>query len=182
MYVCIIIVILLFWELFTPALSLESDWRQVSSSLQGFSRYSGRFWQNSLHTFSYFHVFLSVFDCIKRINYKWYHHHSNVPQFFQFPRKVQVFILLFAFLQFYSIVSRESKVHNSASSLFLLIISYLVVWPILGDSFLSQNPRGVCPSHSSGQILRCAYTICSCGQISISCIIPSRSPCPPSRV
>ena len=42
--------------------------------------------------------------------------------FFQFPCKAQVFILLFTFFQFYSMVSRDSKVHNFASSLFLLII------------------------------------------------------------
>ena len=32
--------------------------------------------------------------------------------FFQFLSKVQVLILLFAFFQFYSVVSRDSKVHN----------------------------------------------------------------------
>ena len=42
--------------------------------------------------------------------------------FFQFPCKVEVLILLFTFLQFYSVVSRDSKVLNFASSLFLLII------------------------------------------------------------
>ena len=35
-------------------------------------------------------------------------------QFFQFPRKVEVFILLFTFFQFSSVVSRDSEVHNSA--------------------------------------------------------------------
>ena len=42
--------------------------------------------------------------------------------FFQFPSKVVVLILHFTFFQFYSVVSRDSKVHNSARSLFLLII------------------------------------------------------------
>ena len=44
--------------------------------------------------------------------------------FFQSPSKVQVLILLFAFFQFYSVVSWDSKVHNSASFLsdFLLSI------------------------------------------------------------
>ena len=41
---------------------------------------------------------------------------------FQFPSKVQALILLFIFFQFYSVVSRDSKVHNFSSSLFLLII------------------------------------------------------------
>ena len=38
--------------------------------------------------------------------------------FFQFPSNVQVFILLFAFFQFYSVVSQNIKVHNFSSSLF----------------------------------------------------------------
>ena len=32
--------------------------------------------------------------------------------FFQFSSNVEVFILLFTFFQFYSVVSRDSKVHN----------------------------------------------------------------------
>ena len=45
----IIIIILLFWGFFQPALadgfSLEAEWQQVSSSLQDSSQYSGRFQQ-----------------------------------------------------------------------------------------------------------------------------------------
>ena len=41
---------------------------------------------------------------------------------FQFPSKVEVLILLYTFFQFYSVVSRDSKVDNFANSLFLLII------------------------------------------------------------
>ena len=39
----------------------------------------------------------------------------------------------FAFFQFYSIVSRYSTVHISASSLFCWLLLRLVVWPRLGD-------------------------------------------------
>ena len=42
--------------------------------------------------------------------------------FFQFPSKVEVLILFFTFFQIYSVVSRDSKIDNFASSLFLLII------------------------------------------------------------
>ena len=42
--------------------------------------------------------------------------------FFQLSSKVEELISLFTFLQFYSLVSRDSKVENFASSLFLLII------------------------------------------------------------
>ena len=58
----------------------------------------------------------------------------------------------------------------------------LVVWPKFGNPFLSQNPSEVCVSHSPGQIPGCAYTICSLAQVSISCTITSRLPCPSCRV
>ena len=41
---------------------------------------------------------------------------------FQFPSKVLVLISLFAFFQFYSEVSRDSKVHRSTCSLFHLLL------------------------------------------------------------
>ena len=53
-------------------------------------------------------------------------------------------------------------------------------YSLLGDPFVSQNPWGVWASQSLGRILGCAYTICLYCQISISCITPSGSPCPPS--
>ena len=40
--------------------------------------------------------------------------------FFQFPNNVQVLIFVFALLQFFSVVCRHGKVHNSASSLFFV--------------------------------------------------------------
>ena len=57
--------------------------------------------------------------------------------FFQFPSTVEVLILLFTFFQFYSVVSRDSKVDYFASSLFFcwLLLS-LVFWPGLGDPFV----------------------------------------------
>ena len=79
--------------------------------------------------------------------------------FFQFPNKVEVFILLFTIFQFYFVVSRNSKVHNFASSLFFLV--GLVVWLRLSDPFVCQNPRRVWVCNSPGQMLGCAYTICS---------------------
>ena len=51
--------------------------------------------------------------------------------FFQFSCKVKVFILLYTFFQYYSMVSRYSKVHNSAISLFCLLWLGAVVWPRL---------------------------------------------------
>ena len=102
--------------------------------------------------------------------------------FFQFSSKVEVLIFLFAFFQFSSVFSRDRKVHYSAGSLYVCVCVCvcvcacvcvcvcwlsrgLIVWPRLGNPFLSQNPRNVCASHSPGQILGCAYTICLHGQI-----------------
>ena len=63
--------------------------------------------------------------------------------FFQFPRKVQLVIFLLAFFQFYNEVSRDRKIHNSASYIFFFcwLLFGLVVWPRLSDPFVSQNPR-----------------------------------------
>ena len=70
--------------------------------------------------------------------------------FFQFPSKKEILILLFAFFQFYSVVCWDSKVHNSTNSFtFFCWLSWgLVIWPRLGDPFVSQNPRSLCVSFS----------------------------------
>ena len=69
--------------------------------------------------------------------------------FFQFPSKVEVLILLFKFFQFYSVVNRDRKVDNFASSLFFFFFFFfwlllgLVFWPRLGDPSVRQSPIGV---------------------------------------
>ena len=45
-------------------------------------------------------------------------------------------------------ISRYSKVYNSACSLFPWLFYGPVVWPRLGDTFISQNPIAVCVSFS----------------------------------
>ena len=56
------------------------------------------------------------------------------------------------------------------------------VWPRLSDPFVSQNSCGVCASHSPREMLACANTIFSCGQIHISGTVPCGSPFPPNSV
>ena len=57
--------------------------------------------------------------------------------FFHSPSKVQVLIFLFVFFQFYSVISRNSKVHNFGKSLFFCrLLLGLVDWPRLGDPFV----------------------------------------------
>ena len=56
------------------------------------------------------------------------------------------YLFFLVFFQFYSVFARESNIYDSASSLFLLTIirsGRLVVWPRLGDPFVSQNTREV---------------------------------------
>ena len=71
-------------------------------------------------------------------------------------------------------VSRNSKVHDSAGSLFFLTTSDRLS--------KSQNPKEFCVSHFLRQVTGCAYTICSYGQILTSCTISSGSFFPPGPV
>ena len=65
---------------------------------------------------------------------------------------------------------------------FYWLLLGLVFWPRLSDPCVCISPIGVYVCHSLGQVLGCAYTISSCGQIKISCISPSVLPCRPIRV
>ena len=124
----------------TDHFSLDTEWQQVSSSLPDSSEYNGRYWHcynlDGLHSFSYFQVLQSLYqtfgDCTERSNYNWYHCHFHIRCFFHFPGKVQVFIPLLVFFRFLSEVCRDSKVHNSAHSLFFC-------WLSLGNPFVYQN-------------------------------------------
>ena len=75
-----------------------------------------------------------------------------------------------------------AKYTNLQVLFFLLIIIRSFVWLIFAVPFVCQKPRGVCASRSSGEMLACAYTICSSGRIEISCTVPCGSPFPPSRI
>ena len=77
---------------------------------------------------------------------------------FQFSSKVEVLIILFAFFQFYSVVCRNSKVHNSASSLFLLIIIRSgrlaeIRWSVC----ILKSQRRLCVSFSRTESGLCIY-------------------------
>ena len=78
--------------------------------------------------------------------------------FFQFPSKVEIFILLFTFFLFYPVVCRDSKVDYFASSLFLLIIikSGLLAgirWSVC----ISKSHRSLCESFSRTGAGLCIY-------------------------
>ena len=138
--------------------SLEFEWQQVSSSLQDSSQYSGRSQYccslNSLHPSRYFQVLQSLYqsfsNCTKSTN--WYNRQFHVPQYFQFPCKVEVLIPLFTFFQFHSVVRRDSKAHNSASSLLLLLLLLIIrsgrLAEIRWSVCISKSHRSLCVSFS----------------------------------
>ena len=74
--------------------------------------------------------------------------------FFQFPSKVKVLILLFTFFQFYSVVSRDSKVDYFASSLlFFFFFLLIIIKPgllagIKGTVCMLKSHRSLCVAFS----------------------------------
>ena len=81
--------------------------------------------------------------------------------------KITYLSVRFLLFSLYDLLGQQSPQFGKFSFLFLTInkSGRLVIWPGLGDPFVSQNPRKVCASHSAGQILDCAVTSCSYGQI-----------------
>ena len=76
--------------------------------------------------------------------------------FLQFPSKVVVLIFLLAFFQFYFVVYWDKKFFTIMQVLLFCWLSLSqVIWPRLGDPFVSQNPREVFASNSPWQILGC---------------------------
>ena len=163
-------------------------WGTISTILFESSQFYGRSQQCScldgLHTFSYFQVPQSVYtsfkDCTRSTDYNWYHRHFHVPSFCKFSGKVKVLISLFLFFQFYSVVSRDSEVHNSANSFFLFIVTKSdrlakMRWSVC----ISKYQMSPCVSFSRIDSGLCIYHFFVW---SISCTIPSESPYPPSRV
>ena len=98
-------------------------------------------------------LYQSFGDCTKNTNYNRYNRHFHVPQFFQFPSKVQVLILLFIFFQFYCVVSWDSKF-----SLFLLIITRSdrladIRWSVC----ISKSQRSLCILFFRTDVGLCVY-------------------------
>ena len=80
--------------------------------------------------------------------------------FFQFSSKVEVLILLLAFFQFYSVVSRERKVNNFANPIFLLIdIRSGLLAEIRWSVCMSKFHRSLCVSFSRTGAGLCIYRL-----------------------
>ena len=162
------------WEFFTASLAdgfwMESKWQQVKSSHQDSSQYSGRSQQcyrlDGLRLSSYFLVlqplYQSLGECTKCAYYSWYHRHFHDPYFFQFSSKVYVLIffpLSFSFT-LWSAGRAKSTIQPVLIFLIIFINSHVVwsVWPRLGNSFVSQNPKkDVCVSFFRKDSGLCSY-------------------------
>ena len=81
--------------------------------------------------------------------------------FFPFPSKVEVLILLFTFFQFYSVVSRKSKVDHFANFFFflLIIIRPRLLVEIRGSVCMSKSHRSLCESLSRTDAGLCKYDL-----------------------
>ena len=78
--------------------------------------------------------------------------------FFQFPSKFKVLIFLFTFLQFYFVISRDSKVDKFENYLFLLLIIIKCgLLSRLGDQSVCQSPVGFFVSFSWTDAGLCIY-------------------------
>ena len=72
-------------------------------------------------------------------------------------RYISLFSLSFSFTL--SLVGPAKK-HYTAGSLFCWLSQGLVIWPTLGDPFVSQISGNLCASYSLGGITGRAYIIC----------------------
>ena len=127
---------------------------------------------------------ISLVILVQRSNYNWYNRHFHLSQCFDSlskSRYLSLFSLSFNFTV-WSIGTIKSTVLHALFFFFCWFLKYLFVGMRTGDPSLYQNHREVNVSHSPGQILGCAYTICLYGQSSITRKIPCGSPCPPKRV
>ena len=95
--------------------------------------------------------------------------------FFSSLARSRYFLLSFIFILWFARTAKSTI--QQALCLCGLSLG-LVVWPRLGCPFVSQNHQEVCTSHFPGWMLGCVCTICSYGQISISCTTPSGLPSP----
>ena len=185
--IIIIIIIIkgvkLHFEFFTPVLgdgfSLKFERSQVSRTLLSILADLNNAVVLMLSTCSL--ISKSFRNCTKSSNYNRYHSHFHVPQFFQFPSKVQVLIFLLSF-SFTQWSPRTAKSTIRQVLFFLLIITRTGNLAKIRWSICISKSQRVCVFHSPGRIQGCAYTICTYGQISISRTIPSRSPCQPTCV
>ena len=149
-------------EVFHP--SVESEWQQVSLSLQDSSLQSEQCCSlDGLYLSFYFQVLQSLHqsfgDCTTSNNTNGitvtftFHSFSVLSQD---PGIYLPSVLLYGQLEW----------QNPLSGWFsFFFVDYLVIYLRLDDLLLSQNPTEYCASRFPGWIMGCAYIVCLYGQI-----------------
>ena len=135
----IIIIILLFWNFFILFQLMVFHWSLSDSNLLKSSGLFSVLWAIFI-TLSFGWSPLAFLFLILPVSLStlWWLHRAHRLQlvslsrwcsivFFQFSSKVYVLISPFAFLQFYTVVSRNSKLYNSAGSLSLTFFIFLTI-------------------------------------------------------
>ena len=109
--------------------------------------------------------------------------------FFQLLSKVQVLIHLFSYFQFYSVVSRDSKINNSASSFSLFFFFFFLLLDIIRSGRLveirwsvcmSRFERNLCILPDSSWVMHIPFIRMI--KFQFFCTIDSGLLCPPDRV
>ena len=125
---CFFLLLLLFWEIFTPALadgfSQEFEWSKSSQVYRTLLSILANLnnavvWMVSTPSLPV--LIPTLRDCTKNTNYNWYQRHFLVLQFFLFSGKVYVLSSLFVFFQF-SLWSTETAKSTIWQVLFFLSI------------------------------------------------------------
>ena len=158
-----------FFNNLANGVSLKFEWQQVSSCLQDSSQYSERsqqccirngfhlsyYFQDFQFLYSYFGIVLSSPVTISITDT------FMLQDFFHLSSKILLFISLFAFFYFYSVVCRNDKVHNSTGSLFIFVDiarsgRLVEIWLSL---CISKPQRSLCVSFSRTDYGSCIYPL-----------------------
>ena len=101
-------------------------------------------------------------------NYNWCYPHPPLQCFFSSPTRslyLSLFSLSFSFTQWSTRMAKSSIM--KVLFIFWWLSLGLVVWPRLGDLFISQNPKELCAPRLLGRSPGYVYNICSFGQIKL---------------
>ena len=134
------------------SLELFSVFKLILTVLwSGWSRLFLSFNSSNLFFCSFFRAFEDRSKCTNK-NY-YYRHHCIFSS-----DKVQIFVNLFAFLNFYSVVHWDAKIHN----FFFVFFMSIKIWSglLAGIRCSFSNPREFLGSNSLGRIQVCAFIIC----------------------
>ena len=112
--------------LFSGGDSLESEWQQVIRTfLRIFADLSNPVFSMVSIPFPFLPLhFVNIWELFRRTNNNWYFQHPHVPQVFYFFGKIQVFVNVFAFLYFHSLVRWKSKSTRQQVFFFFLFLFF----------------------------------------------------------